>query len=86
MSGEWEFYRVQGFSSGDARLEWSWRVHRDDGSVKSTPQTFRFFLACAAHARLHGYAGQHVLTQPESPNVRATRLRPSAQRVAASHM
>ena len=85
MSGEWEFYRVSGFSSGDARLEWSWRFHRDDGSVEATPQTFRFFLACVADARLHGYTGAHVLTQPENPYVQANR-RPSPElRAAALH-
>lgn len=82
MVGEWEFYRGPGFDSGDARLDWSWRFHRDDGRVESTAQTFRFFLACVAHARLHGYSGEHVLTQNESPYARATRLPP---RAAASH-
>lgn len=85
VNGEWEFYRVPGFSSGSARLDWSWRFHCDDGTVKSTPQTFRFILACAADARLHGYTGEHVLTQPDNPYIQATRRPSPDMRAAALH-
>ena len=74
--GDWEFYRIPGNGADEPSFLWAWQCRREDGSVLSTPDTFRFLLDCVAHARLHGYEGGPLLTRRESPDV--------ARRVAAS--
>ena len=63
--GEWEFYRIPGGGPSDAPYHWSWRCRHEDGRVVTTPDTFRFFLDCVAHARLHGYCNGPLHTQRE---------------------
>ena len=63
--GEWEFYRVPG-GLDDPPFLWCWRYRGHDGSLLSTPATFRFFLDCVAHARLHGYSNGPLLTRREA--------------------
>ena len=63
--GEWEFYRIPGGGRDDAPYHWSWRCRPGDGSVLTTPDTFRFFLDCVAHARLHGYCNEPLHTRRE---------------------
>ena len=65
--GEWEFYRIPGSGTDDAPFHWSWKCTQADGSVVTTPDTFRFFLDCVAHARLHGYSNGPLLTRREPP-------------------
>ena len=65
--GEWEFYRVPACGVDDAPFHWSWRRLQEDGSVITTSDTFRFFLDCVAHARLHGYSNGPLLTRREPP-------------------
>jgi hypothetical protein len=61
--GDWEFYRIPG--NDDAPFHWVWRCRHQDGSVLTTPDTFRFFLDCVAHARLHGYCNGPLQTRRE---------------------
>ena len=65
--GEWEFYRVPASGADDAPFHWAWRCLHSDGSVVTTGDTFRFFLDCVAHARLHGYCNGPVHTRREIP-------------------
>jgi hypothetical protein len=65
--GEWEFYRIPAAGADDAPFHWSWRCVQEDGSVLTTPHTFRFFLDCVAHARLHGYCNGPLLTRRDAP-------------------
>ena len=64
--GEWEFYRIPGSGADDAPFLWSWRCRQDDGDVNEASQTFRFFLDCVAHARLHGYNNGPLRLRRES--------------------
>lgn len=67
--GEWEFYRIPGSGADDAPFQWSWRCNQEEGKVLESSDTFRFFLDCVAHARLHGYrngplqTGRHAIPQ-----------------------
>ena len=64
--GQWEFYRIPGVDAEDAPFLWSWQCRQKDGSVLTSPNTFRFFLDCVAHARLHGYSNGPVMTRRET--------------------
>ena len=70
--GNWEFYRIPGSGADEPSFLWAWQCRRADGSVVTTPETFRFLLDCVAHARLHGYGGGPLLTRrdpsPAAPN------------------
>jgi hypothetical protein len=81
--GEWEFYRVPACGVDDAPFHWSWRCLQEDGSVITTSDTFRFFLDCVAHARLHGYCNGPLHTRREAaygvmPLPRFTRMQAGA--------
>ena len=65
--GEWEFYRIPASGADDAPFHWSWRCLHENGSVITTPDSFRFFLDCVAHARLHGYCNGPLHTRREAP-------------------
>ena len=65
--GEWEFYRIPSSGADDVPFHWSWRRLQEDGDAITTPHTFRFFLDCVAHARLHGYCNGPLLTRREAP-------------------
>ena len=69
---DWEFYRVPGGGTDHSPYHWCWRCRLEDGSVLTTPDTFRFFLDCAAHARLHGYSNGPLHTRREPPYTRRT--------------
>ncbi|HYC45397.1 MAG TPA: hypothetical protein VED01_07895 [Burkholderiales bacterium] len=64
--GEWEFYRIAGTGADDAPFRWSWQHREPDGTVATSSETFRFFLDCVAHARLHGYANGPLQTCRET--------------------
>ena len=64
--GEWEFYRIPASGTDGAPFHWSWRCRQDDGSVDEAAETFRFFLDCVAHARLHGYKNGPLRLRRES--------------------
>ena len=64
--GEWEFYRIPGPGTDGVLFHWSWRCRQDDGSIADTAETFRFFLDCVAHARLHGYRNGPLMLHRES--------------------
>lgn len=64
--GQWEFFRIPGVDTDDAPFLWSWRCRTEDGSVLTTPETFRFLLDCVAHARVHGYSNGPLLTRREA--------------------
>jgi hypothetical protein len=81
--GEWAFYRIPGRCADDPPFVWSWRCLRQDGSILSTPDKFRFFLDCVAHARLHGYDYGPLLTRREFA-YRATQTTPASPMSAAS--
>jgi hypothetical protein len=82
---EWEFYRIPGTGSDDAPFLWAWQCRRSDGSMLSTPNTFRFLLDCVANARLHGYLGGPLLTRRECAYVTAPHA-PGAPLRAASRI
>jgi hypothetical protein len=63
--GEWEFYRMPGRGVEGPPFVWSWRCLSEDGTIRSAPDKFRFFLDCVAHARLHGYDYRPLLTRRE---------------------
>jgi hypothetical protein len=67
IMGEWEFYRIPGSGAEDAPYLWCWRCRQQDGTVINARDTFRFFLDCVAHARLHGYSNGPLLTRREPP-------------------
>lgn len=73
--GEWEFFRIPGSDADDAPSLWSWRCRRADGSVLTTAETFRFFLDCVSHARLHGYSNGPLLTRRDAAPVTPRRGR-----------
>jgi hypothetical protein len=78
--GEGEFYRRPRTSAAPPRSIWSWRCRREDGSVVSTTQTFRYFLDCVTHARLHGYSNGLMLTTRDAgcrPAARIHAARPA---------
>jgi hypothetical protein len=75
--GEWELYRIPSPDLEETAFLWSWRYRKPDGSVVSTPETFRFFLDCVAHARLHGYAGGPLRTRRD-PTYVVQRALPAA--------
>jgi hypothetical protein len=74
--GEWEFYRIPGSGADDAPFHWAWQCRREDGSVVTTEDTFRFLLDCVAHARLHGYSNGPLLTRRD-PASGAVEVAPS---------
>jgi hypothetical protein len=76
--GEWEFYRIPGFGTDDAPFHWSWRCRQDDGGVTEASETFRFFLDCVAHARLHGYKNGPLMTRRDTPFPAPTRRHAAA--------
>ena len=63
--GEWAFFRIPGSGEASAPFLWSWKCRNEDGSERSTGETFRFFLDCVAHARLHGYCNGPLQTRSE---------------------
>ena len=65
--GEWEFYRLPGSGADGALFHWSWRCRQADGAIAEASETFRFFLDCVAHARLHGYRNGPLMTRRETP-------------------
>jgi hypothetical protein len=73
--GEWEFCRVAGSAVDDAPFLWSWRCRQEDGTVMTSSESFRFFLDCVAHARLHGYSNGPLLTRREPPFAAGAALR-----------
>ena len=85
--GEWEFYRIPGSGTEDAPFPWSWKCKQPDGRVLTTPDTFRFFLDCVAHARQHGYSNGPLHTRREANETASTpqiRLIPLAHAAASS--
>lgn len=84
--GEWEFFRMPGSGPDTPPFLWAWKCRREDGSVYSTGDSFRFLLDCVAHARLHGYGGGPLLTRREPGYTSREQVPPSAvRREAASH-
>ena len=77
--GEWEFYRIPGSGPDDTPYHWSWQCRLEDGTVVTTPDTFRFFLDCVAHARLHGYSNGPLLTRREPAYAALPRVTQSLQ-------
>ena len=69
--GDWEFYRIPGNGADEPSFLWAWQCRREDGSVVSSPETFRFLLDCVAHARLHGYEGGKLMTRREVSQIGA---------------
>ena len=65
--GDWEFYRIPGSGADEPTFLWAWQCRRQDGTIVSPPDTFRFLLDCVAHARLHGYEGGPLLTRRNPP-------------------
>jgi hypothetical protein len=80
--GEWELYRIPAPDVEETAFLWSWRYRKPDGSVVSTPETFRFFLDCVAHARLNGYAGGPLRTRREPPSIARLPLTSASMRQA----
>ena len=84
--GAWEFFRIPGAGPDAPPFLWAWQCRREDGTVYSTGETFRFLLDCIAHARLHGYTGGPVLTRREAGYTIDRHVPPPAARQeAASH-
>ena len=82
-TGEWEFYRIPGSVTDESPFLWSWQCRREDGSVLSTTDTFRFLLDCVAHARLHGYLGGPLHTRRDATDSAAQRPSRSPAHAAA---
>jgi hypothetical protein len=82
--GEWEFYRIPGNDADESPFQWVWQCRREDGSVVSATDTFRFLLDCVAHARLHGYLGGPLQTRRDPAYAATPRAPTTTARAAAS--
>ena len=83
--GDWEFYRIPVSGVDDAPFHWSWQCRQDDGNVLSTPESFRFFLDCVAHAKMHGYSGGPLHTRRDTPRAAGFGIDTTSVRAAATH-
>ena len=83
--GQWEFYRIPVSGAGSASFHWTWRCRQHDGSALTTADTFRFFRDCVAHARLHGYSNEPLLTRRDPAYAEVAWVSGVPMRAFASH-